>query len=148
MSNYYISKCCGEQVDINDQCHFFCQGCKKECEVTAVIDSPGGVPEEDKTEQIRDWEKELWKLTEAEQLGNVIVSRTPLCFELAKGFIMKLLSEQRQSIGVSEWMKIGKERGFHDYWKDMTRIALIKEIEKLSKELETIDIRDILKKLK
>ena len=60
MSNYYISKCCGEQVDFTQKyckycpqglCGFhqgyICQGCKKECEVTAVVDTPGGVPKDE-----------------------------------------------------------------------------------------------------
>lgn len=53
MSSYYKSKCCGEQVrDLfptipNDDRYWVCQKCNCICEVTATIDSPGGVPKED-----------------------------------------------------------------------------------------------------
>ena len=45
MSNYYISKCCGEQVEWNDILHEYrCLKCKRRCEVTAMLDTPCGVP--------------------------------------------------------------------------------------------------------
>lgn len=50
MSNYYISKCCGEQIDIISLAEdgvFKCQKCNRRCQVTAMIDSPGGVLKED-----------------------------------------------------------------------------------------------------
>jgi hypothetical protein len=58
MSNYYISKCCGEQVIIKGRNKdgkripqkYFCLACHKECEVTAMIDTPNDVPKEDKCE--------------------------------------------------------------------------------------------------
>jgi hypothetical protein len=49
MSNYYISKCCKVPVDIisMEAGSFRCQKCnKKGCEVTAIIDTPDGVPKE------------------------------------------------------------------------------------------------------
>lgn len=47
MSNYYISKCCGSQVQIGPKPNqFVCLGCHANCEVTAMIDSPGDVPRE------------------------------------------------------------------------------------------------------
>ena len=45
MSNYYISKCCGSQVNKTLTGFWNCQKCGQRCEVTAVIDTPGGMPE-------------------------------------------------------------------------------------------------------
>jgi hypothetical protein len=55
MSNYYISKCCKAPVDILQKGNFSqfgyrCQKCKKETGyigVTAMLDTPGGVPTSD-----------------------------------------------------------------------------------------------------
>jgi hypothetical protein len=41
MSNYYISKCCGALPRTEE----ICSTCLCSCEVIAVIDTPGGVPE-------------------------------------------------------------------------------------------------------
>jgi transcription elongation factor Elf1 len=52
MSNYYISKCCGEQVTTELKGAFFeyvCQKCHLPCKVIAVLDTPGGVPTADCT---------------------------------------------------------------------------------------------------
>ena len=46
MSNFYISKCCGEQVtpcEYNGR--WDCSKCHRCCEVTAMLDKPNGVPE-------------------------------------------------------------------------------------------------------
>ncbi len=53
MSNYYISKCCGEQVTPKEtipgiKWNYVCLGCHQKCEVTAMLDTPGGVPKEGK----------------------------------------------------------------------------------------------------
>jgi hypothetical protein len=53
MSNYYKSSCCDQQVNFirtssgENSGYFVCQLCGKECEVTAMIDTPGGVPKEE-----------------------------------------------------------------------------------------------------
>ena len=52
MSNYYKSKCCGEQVTPKEtipgiKWNYVCLGCHQKCEVTAMIDTPGGVPKEE-----------------------------------------------------------------------------------------------------
>jgi hypothetical protein len=52
MSNYYISKCCGEQVDYFPNVDVYhCQKCGRPCFVKAVLDSPGGIPTEDRPNQ-------------------------------------------------------------------------------------------------
>ena len=53
MSNYYISKCCGEQVQIGPKPNqFVCLQCHADCEVTAMLDTPGGVPKEEAHETL------------------------------------------------------------------------------------------------
>jgi len=53
-------------------------------------------------------------------------------FEIVESFISSLLAKQQEApMGVSEWMRIGKLHGYHDYWKDMTRIALQEELVKI-----------------
>ena len=48
MSNYYKSKCCGEQVDWSKSDNsWLCKRCELCCDVTAMLDTPGGVPKED-----------------------------------------------------------------------------------------------------
>ena len=49
MSNYYVSKCCKVPADIIDYSRklFYCKGCESYCQVTAMLDTPGGVPKED-----------------------------------------------------------------------------------------------------
>lgn len=46
--------------------------------------------------------------------------------------------------GYSDWIREGKERGYHDYWKEMTTIALTKslrkEIEKYVAEFKETNI--------
>jgi len=37
----------------------------------------------------------------------------------------------KNNIQYSEWIEIGKQKGFHDYYKDMVRIAVENEIEKI-----------------
>jgi len=44
MSNYYKSKCCKVPADIAPQNLFFCPKCRQICEVTAMIDTPCGIP--------------------------------------------------------------------------------------------------------
>ena len=48
MSNYYISKCCKVPADIFVGAFSkpSCPKCGKKCEVTAMLDTPGGVPKE------------------------------------------------------------------------------------------------------
>ena len=43
-----------------------------------------------------------------------------------KSFISSLLAKQQEMTN-SEWVAYGKAKGYHDYWKDMTRIALQEE---------------------
>ena len=40
------------------------------------------------------------------------------------------VAEGEPSMGYSKWIAHGKKFGYHDYWKDMTRIAIIEAIEK------------------
>jgi len=53
MSNYYISNCCKVPANIvamlGKTGAFQCTKCFKECQVTAVSDTPGGVPKEEKS---------------------------------------------------------------------------------------------------
>jgi hypothetical protein len=50
ISNYYISKCCDWQVyQIYGKTDYICGKCHHLCEVTAMINSPGGVPKVDKS---------------------------------------------------------------------------------------------------
>jgi hypothetical protein len=59
--------------------------------------------------------------------------------ERIKTFIRPLLAKQQDTpMGVSEWMRIGKLHGYHDYWKDMTRIALQEEFVKCLPEKKEI----------
>lgn len=51
MSNYYISKCCKAEVAPDGHFNYWCKKCVKVCEVKAVLDSPGGIPTEDKPNQ-------------------------------------------------------------------------------------------------
>jgi len=44
MNNYYISKCCKVPADIKGKNLFYCKGCENFCEVTAMLDTPNGVP--------------------------------------------------------------------------------------------------------
>jgi len=46
-----------------------------------------------------------------------------------KSFISSLLAKQQIPTAMtnSEWIAYGKKMGYHDYWKDMTRIALQEE---------------------
>ena len=46
-----------------------------------------------------------------------------------KSFISSLLAKQQEMTN-SEWVALGKKLGYHDYWKDMTRIALQEEFVK------------------
>ena len=51
MSNYYKSKCCKAPANIvamlGKAGAFQCTKCFKECQVIAMLDTPGGVPKED-----------------------------------------------------------------------------------------------------
>jgi hypothetical protein len=48
-----------------------------------------------------------------------------------KNFISSLLAKQQDiPMGYSQWLAYGKKFGYHDYWKDMTRIALQEEFVK------------------
>jgi hypothetical protein len=47
MSNYYISKCCGEPAytrKYSGKVMNFCRKCNETCEVTAMLDTPNGIP--------------------------------------------------------------------------------------------------------
>jgi len=45
-----------------------------------------------------------------------------------KNFISSLLAKQQDiPMGYSQWLNLGKKFGYHDCWKDMTRIALQEE---------------------
>ena len=65
MSNYYKSNCCGEQVETcrDYEGKYDCQKCHKCCEVTSVIDSPGGgtIPEDNNIKKLtRDCDSEAF----------------------------------------------------------------------------------------
>jgi hypothetical protein len=49
-----------------------------------------------------------------------------------KSFISSLLAKQQMPTAMtnSEWVAYGKKMGYHDYWKDMTRIAVEEEFVK------------------
>jgi hypothetical protein len=55
-----------------------------------------------------------------------------LDFELLVDFISSLLAKQQNPTAMtnSEWVAYGKKMGYHDYWKDMTRIAVEEEFVK------------------
>jgi hypothetical protein len=42
-----------------------------------------------------------------------------------------LAKQQDTPMGYSAWVAYGKKFGYHDYWKDMTRIALQEEFVKM-----------------
>ena len=46
-----------------------------------------------------------------------------------KEYISSLLAKQQEMTN-SEWVAYGKAKGYHDYWKDMIRIALQEEFVK------------------
>jgi hypothetical protein len=58
VSNYYKSKCCGEQVNYTAEIKtgtkvgdYYCNKCNQKCEVTAMLDTPSGVPTADESVQ-------------------------------------------------------------------------------------------------
>jgi Na+-translocating ferredoxin:NAD+ oxidoreductase RNF subunit RnfB len=59
MSNYYISNCCKAPANIvamlGKAGAFQCTKCFKECQVTAMLDTPGGVPKEEAHETMHGW---------------------------------------------------------------------------------------------
>ena len=63
MSNYYKSDCCGVPATIKEtsrpSCTFgyFCPKCNQECEVTAMLDEPGGVPKAD--ESVKQYQEDI-----------------------------------------------------------------------------------------
>lgn len=88
MSNYYISKCCGSQVRLNE---VVCDTCLNPCEVTAMLDTPGGVPEKDKTEQI--------KARLVSQVGGIYCQcGNPINIDRINNFWLQKLEEQKQEI--------------------------------------------------
>jgi hypothetical protein len=44
---------------------------------------------------------------------------------------IKFLLAKQQEMTNSEWVAYGKKMGYHDYWKDMTRIALQEDFVKM-----------------
>jgi len=55
-----------------------------------------------------------------------------------KDFIKILLAKQQMPTAMtnSEWVEYGKKMGYHDYWKDMTRIALQEEFVKIIEQTQ------------
>ena len=51
--------------------------------------------------------------------------------EIADWWLKKLAKQQEAPMGYSQWLAYGKKFGYHDYWKDMTRIALQEEFVKI-----------------
>lgn len=141
MSNYYISKCCGSQVENHsdwiqhgDIGHpggrqwYVCTKCKKECEVTAQIDKPGGVPEPayiggvgehrdaNKTEQIKEILFDFW-----ENIPAGSDDERDYWIEKTTDQLLQKLSEQKQAI-------IDIISAYDLHYGD--KVALIKEINK------------------
>jgi hypothetical protein len=60
-----------------------------------------------------------------------------------KNFISSLLAKQQDiPMGYSQWLAYGKKFGYHDYWKDMTRIVLQEEFVKIIAELATKSVEN------
>jgi hypothetical protein len=72
----------------------------------------------------KEWEREF-----EQEFG---IHFTPSELQFAKSFISSLLSKQQDTpMGYSAWVAYGKKFGYHDYWKEMTRIALQEEFAKM-----------------
>jgi len=75
--------------------------------------------------------KKEWRLLAEREDTFVYICDEKYHYEVPKNFIEFLLAKQQDTpMGVSEWMRIGKLHGYHDYWKDMTRIAVEEEFVK------------------
>lgn len=113
MSNFYKSDCCGAEVQYHGDDIYHCLKCGELCEVTAVLDTPGGVPEDIKQyqEDIKagvevsgktDLQRKLFDLFENSGWSGVLNTLGQRSKEEVIGVILNdvedLLSEQRQSI--------------------------------------------------
>jgi hypothetical protein len=75
------------------------------------------MPEELKKE----WESELAELLDENKPTKI------------RDFVRSLLAKQQIPTAMtnSEWIAYGKAKGYHDYWKEMTRIAVEEEFVKM-----------------
>jgi len=83
--------------------------------------------------------KKEWKIEFENKFGSVYATgwggeKCP-CNSAVKSFISSLLAKQQEMTN-SEWVAYGKKMGYHDYWKDMTRIALQEEVVKIVEKLK------------
>ena len=84
--------------------------------------------EELKKEWEREFEEEFGYMDDTEGMINLSQQYNDI-----KNFISSLLAKQQIPTAMtnSEWVAYGKKMGYHDYWKDMTRIALQEEVVKM-----------------
>ena len=86
--------------------HIEVEELKKECSMCGSDDCNG-------------WEAELAELLDENKPTKI------------RDFVRSLLAKQQDTpMGYSQWIVHGKKFGYHDYWKDMTRIALQEEFVK------------------
>jgi hypothetical protein len=94
----------------------------------------------------KEWEREFDNEFPNERYSDTLMSKVTSVSRI-KSFISSLLAKQQEMTN-SEWVAYGKKMGYHDYWKDMTRIALQEEFVKCLPEyakpidkLEEVDER-------
>jgi hypothetical protein len=64
-----------------------------------------------------------------------LITTLPECdVKVIDNYYSSLLAKQQEApMGYSQWLEYGKKFGYHDYWKDMTRIAVEEEFVKIIK---------------
>ena len=99
----------------------------------------------DKSEELKkEWEEDLaFNFTFLHEIKH---DKLGDAYDRVKSFISSLLAKQQipTAITNSEWVAYGKKMGYHDYWKDMTRIAVEEEFVKMiPKYANSVDLLSI-----
>ena len=98
----------------------------------------------------KEWEREFDEIFDDDWSGHLdMVNEEKLTGTvggMVKSFISSLLAKQQMPTAMtnSEWIAYGKKMGYHDYWKDMTRIALQEEFVKcIPEEKEPVVVKRV-----
>jgi len=95
------------------------------------------------------WEEELKKII-PEKTDNVIIhGYRQLTRGKIKQFIQSLLDKQKEEIpySVSEWRKIGIERGYYDYFEQEVKQNIGKEFKKWFKSDDCEGIIEVIERI-